>query len=108
MLLIFLLLSRTCLKNVSNRTIKCETVTNKKHVIAKISHNGFIHQRKYLDIIFQSDPLENYFFKTDSICCMDTLLYHANLLLKKNKIKTKIINIPGQFSQSLVMPLKAR
>jgi PAS domain S-box-containing protein len=108
MFLIFLLLSRTCLKNVSNRTIKCETVTNKKHVIAKISHNGFIHQRKYLDIIFQSDPLENYFFKTDSICCMDTLLYHANLLLKKNKIKTKIINIPGQFSQSLVMPLKAR
>jgi PAS domain S-box-containing protein len=108
MFLIFLLLSKTCLKHVSNRTIKCETITNKKHIIAKISHNGFIHQRKYLDIIFQSDPLESYFFKSDSICCMDTLLYHANLLLKKNKIKTKITNIPGQFSQSLVMPLKAR
>ncbi len=106
MFLIFLLLSRTCLKNVSNRTIKCETLTNKKHLIAKISHNGFVHQRKYLDIIFQSDPLENYFFKSDSVCCMDTLLYHANLLLKKNKIKTKINNIPGQFSLSLVMPFR--
>jgi len=104
--LIFLLLSRTCLKNVSDRTIKCETITNKKHVIAKISHNGFIHQRKYLDIIFQSDPLANYFFNSDSVCSMDTLLYYANLLLKKNKIKTKITNIPGQFSLSLVTPIR--
>jgi PAS domain S-box-containing protein len=106
MFLIFLLLSRTCLKNVSNRAISCETAANKKHVIAKISHNGFIHQPKYLDIIFQSDPLENYFFKSNSVCCMDTLLYHANLLLKKNKIKTKITNIPGQVSLSLVMPCR--
>ena len=106
MFLIFLLLSKTCLKNVSNRAISCETAANKKHVIAKISHNGFIHQPRYLDIIFQSDPLENYFFKSNSICCMDTLLYHANLLLKKNKIKTKITNIPGQVSLSLVMPCR--
>jgi hypothetical protein len=104
--LIFLLLSRTCLKNVSDRTIKCETVTNRKHIIAKISHNGFIHQRRYLDIIFQSDPLANYFFNSDSVCCMDTLLYHANLLLKKNKIKTRITNIPGHFSLSLVTPIR--
>jgi len=106
--LIFLLLSRTCLKNVCDRTITCETVTNKKHVIAKISHNGFVHRRKYLDIIFHSDPLETYFFKSDSVCCMDTLLYYGNLLLKKNKIRTKITNIPGQFSLSLVMPFRAR
>jgi len=106
--LIFLLLSRTCLKNVSDRTIKCETAANKKHVIAKISHNGFIRQRKYLDIIFHSDPLESYFFKSDSVCCMDTLLYYGNLLLKKNKIRTKITNIPGQFNLSLVMPFRGR
>lgn len=104
--LILLSLSRTCLKNVSDRTIKCETVTNKKYVIAKISHNGFIRQRKYLDIIFQSDPLANYFFNSDSVCCMDTLLYHANLLLKKNKMKTRITNIPGHFSLSLVTPIR--
>jgi PAS domain S-box-containing protein len=106
MFLTFLLLSRTCLKNVSDRAIRCKTITNKKHVIAKISHNGFVQQPKYLDIIFESDPLERYFFKTDPVCCMDTLLYHANLLLKKNKIKTKITNIPGQFSLSLIMPFR--
>jgi len=106
--LIFLLLSRTCLKNVSDKTIKCETITNKKHIIAKISHNGFIHQPKYLDIIFQSDPLATYFFNGDSVCCMDTLLYQANLLLKKNKIKTRITNIPGHFSLSLVTPIRPR
>jgi len=103
---VLFLLSRTCLKNVSERAIECETVTNKKHVIARISHNGFIHSRKYLDIIFDSDPLSHYFFATDSVCAMDTLLYYAALLLKKNKTKTRITNIPGQFSLSLVTPLR--
>jgi len=102
--LVFLLLSRDCLRNVSDTTIRCETAKHDGHIIATISHNGSIRQDKYLDIIFHNKPLEGYFLKSDFTCFMDTLLYYGNCLLKKNEVKTRIINIPGDFSISLLIP----
>ena len=102
--LVFLLLSRDCLKNVTDRTIRCETQTDGGHIVCRISHNGSIRKDKCLDIILDSNPVGNYFFQSDSICFMDTLLYYGNLLMKKNGVKTKINNIPGQFSLSFLIP----
>jgi hypothetical protein len=39
---------------------------------------------------------------------MDTLLHYGNLLMKKNNVRTKINNIPGQFSLSLLIPALSR
>ncbi|MBW1676176.1 MAG: PilZ domain-containing protein [Deltaproteobacteria bacterium] len=103
--LIFLLLSRDCLRTVSDRTIRCETKEDENHIIASIFHNGYLQQGKYLDILFDNEPLESYFFKSHSVYFIDTLLYYGNLLLKKNNIKIRINNVPGQFSLSLFIPL---
>lgn len=105
---IFLLLSRDCLKDVSDRTIRCETTTDNNHIVARILHNGCIRKDRCLDIIFHSNPVASYFFETDSICFMDTLLHYGNLLMKKNNVRTKINNIPGQFSLSLLIPALSR
>jgi hypothetical protein len=102
--LIFLLLSRDCLTNVSNRTIKCETITDNSHIVASISHNGSIRQDRCLDIIFHDNPIEGCFFNSGLISYMDTLLYYSNLLMKKHGIRIRIRNIPGQFSLSLFIP----
>ena len=103
--LIFLLLSRDGLRTVSDKTIKCETKEHENHITVSMSHNGYLHQGKYLDILFDNDPLETYFFNTHPIYFMDAVLYYGNALLKKNNIKIKIDNIPGQFSLSLFIPL---
>jgi PAS domain S-box-containing protein len=105
--LIFLLLSRDCLRIVSDKTIKCETKEDEKHITVRMCHNGYLQQGKYLDILFDNNPLETYFFKSDPMYFMDTVLYYGNTLLKKNKIKIKIDNIPGQFSLTLFIPLAA-
>jgi PAS domain S-box-containing protein len=102
--LIYLLLSRDCLRNVSDTTIRCETTKDDDHIIATISHNSSILQDKYLDIVFHNKPLESYFLKSDFTCFMDTLLYYGNCLLRKNKVRTRITNIPGHFSLSLLIP----
>ena len=102
--LIYLLLSRDCLRNVSDTTIRCETTKDDDHIIATISHNSSIQQDKYLDIVFHNKPLESYFLKGDFTCFMDTLLYYGNCLLRKNKVRTSITNIPGHFSLSLLIP----
>ncbi len=105
--LIFLLLSRDGLRTVSDKTIKCETKEDENYVTVSMSHNGYLHQGKYLDILFDNDPLETYFFKSRTMYFMDAVLYYGNALLKKNNIKIKIDNIPGQFSLSLFIPLAA-
>jgi len=101
---IFLLLSRDCVATVSDKTIHCETTQDQRHVIAGMRHNGYIRQDKYLNILFDSDPLESYFSKSHSTYFMDTLLYYGNLLLKKNNMKIKINNVPGEFSLSVYVP----
>ncbi len=105
--LVFLLLSRDSLRTVSDKTIKCETKEDENDITVSMYHNGYLQQGKYLDILFDTDPLESYFFKSHSIYFVDTLLYYGNLLLKKNNIKIRINNVPGQFSLSLFIPLKA-
>ncbi|NVM21035.1 MAG: PilZ domain-containing protein [Desulfobacterales bacterium] len=105
--LIFLLLSKHCIKTVSDKTIECRIREDQSHVIASISHNGSVGQDKYLDIIFHNDPIESYFFKSHSVCFMDTLLHYGNFLLKKNRIKVKINSIPGCFAISLFIPSSA-
>jgi PAS domain S-box-containing protein len=102
--LIFLLLSRDSLRTVSDKTIMCETKEDENDIIVSMMHNGYLQQGKYLDILFDNDPLESYFFKSHSTYFMDTLLCYGNLLLKKNNIKIKINNVPGQFSLSLFIP----
>jgi len=102
--LIFLLLSRDCLKSVSDTAIRCETVRENNHIVARISHNGHIQQEKYMEILFQGNPIDSYFFEPGSVHFMETLLHYANLLLKKNDIKTKTTNIPGHFELSLIIP----
>jgi len=104
MFLVFLLLSRDCAKTVSDKTIKCETKVDKNHIIASISHNGYIRESRYLDILFDKNPLQSYFSKRHSIYFMDTVLCYGNLLLKKNNVKIKINNVPGEFSLSLFIP----
>jgi PAS domain S-box-containing protein len=102
--LVFLLLSRDSLRSVSDTSITCKTAKDENHIIAEISHNGHIEQGRYLDIIFHKNPLESFFLNSDTIGFMDTLLYYANVLLKKNEIKIRITNIPGQFDLSVVIP----
>jgi PAS domain S-box-containing protein len=106
--LIFLLLSRDGLRTVSDKTIKCETKEDENHITVRISHNGYLHHGKYLDILFDNNPLETYFFKSHSTYFMDAILYYGNALLKKNNLTIKINNIPGQFSLSLFIPLEAQ
>ncbi len=106
LLVIFLLLSKDCLANGSDMSIVCETETVASHLIVKILHTGHIRQDGYLDILFHHDPLETYFLKSHAISFMDTLLYYANFLLKKNDIKIKITNILGHFSLSLIIPVR--
>ena len=106
--IIFLMLSRDCLRTISDKTIECETKEDKNYVIVSMCHNGYVQQGKYLDILFENDPLESYFFKSHSMYFMDTLLYYGNLLLKKNNIRIRINNVPGQFSLSLFIPLEAQ
>ena len=103
--LIFLLLSRDCLRIVSDKTIRCETKEDENHITVSMRHNGYIQKGKYLDILFDNNPLEAYFFKSDPMYFMDTILYYGNALLKKNNIRIKINNIPGQFMLSLFIPL---
>jgi PAS domain S-box-containing protein len=105
--LIFLLLSRDCLRTVSDKTIKCETKEDKNDIIVSMWHNGYLQQGKYLDILLNDNPIESCFFKSRSVYFMDTLLYYGNLLLKKNNVKIKINNVPGQFSLSLFIPLSS-
>jgi hypothetical protein len=105
--LIFLLLSRDCLRTVSDKTIKCETKEDENDIIVSMWHNGYLQQGKYLEILLNDDPIESCFFKSRSMYFMDTLLYYGNLLLKKNNIKIKISNVPGQFSLSLFIPLSS-
>ncbi len=102
--LILLLLSRDCLRSVSDTAIRCETARDNNHIVARISHNGHIQQEKYMKILFQGNPIESYFLEPGSVHFMETILYYANLLLKKNDIKTKITNIPGHFEFSLIIP----
>ncbi len=102
--LILLLLSRDCLKSVSDTSIRCETARNNNHIVATISHNGHIQRDKYMETLFQGNPIESYFFKPGSVHFMETLLHYENLLLKKNDIKTRITNIPGHFELSLIIP----
>jgi PAS domain S-box-containing protein len=104
MFLIFLLLSRDCLRVVSDKTITCETKEDVNHITLSMRHNGYLQQGKYLDILFDNNPLETYFFGSDPMYFMDTVLYYGNALLKKNNITIKIDNIPGQFSLSLFIP----
>ena len=101
--LILLLFSRDCLSNVSNKEITCETSKREDHIAASISHNGFIHQDR-LDILFHNNPLESFFLNGVSVHMMDTLLYYANFLLKKNGICIRLTNIPGCFDLSLIIP----
>ncbi|HID31699.1 MAG TPA: PAS domain S-box protein [Desulfobacterales bacterium] len=103
--LIFLFLSRDCLRTVSEKTINCETKKDENHITVTICHNGYLQQGKYLDILFDNDPLDSYFFKGHSPHFIDTLLHYGILLLKKNNTKIKINNVPGQFSLSLFIPL---
>lgn len=105
--LIFLLLSRDCLRIVSDKTIRCETKEDENHITVSMRHNGYIQQGKYLDILFDNNPLEAYFFKSDPMYFMDTIIYYGNALLKKNNIRIKIDNIPGQFMLSLFIPLSS-
>ena len=105
--LVFLLLSRDCVRTVSDKTIKCETKKEKNHITVRMCHNGYLHRGKYLDVLFGKDPLETYFFKTRPMYFMDTVLCYGNALLKKHNIKIKIDNIPGQFGLSLFIPLTA-
>lgn len=102
--LIFLLLSMDSLRTVSDKTIKCETKEDENDITVSVRHNGYLQQGKYLNILFDDDPLESYFFKSPSTYFTDTFLYYVNLLLKKNNIKIKINNVPGQFSLSLFIP----
>ncbi len=104
MFLVFLMLSRDCVRTVSDKTLRCETRENQDHIIASISHNGYIQESRYLDILFDNNPLQSYFSKSHSIYFMDTLLYYGNLLMKKNNVKIKINNVPGEFSLSLFIP----
>ena len=106
--LIFLFLSRDCLRTVSEKTIRCETKKEKNHIVVSMCHNGYLQQGKYLDILFDNDPLDSYFFKGHSTYFMDTLLHYGISLLKKNDIRIKINNVPGQFSLSLFIPLVPR
>jgi len=102
--LVFLLLCQDCLRNVSNKTIRCETERDNGHIIARILHNGHVRQGKYLDMLFHKNPVHAYFFEHNSISFVDTLLYYGNLLLKKNNVRTKVTNIPGHFSLSFLIP----
>jgi PAS domain S-box-containing protein len=105
--LIFLFLSRDCLRTVSQKTITCETKKDEDHIIVSMYHNGYLQQGKYLDILFDNDPLDSYFFMGKSMYFMDTLLHYGILLLKKNDVTIRINNVPGQFSLSLFIPLAA-
>jgi hypothetical protein len=102
--LIFLLLSKDCLSNVSHRAIHCKTRRNGDLIVAGISHNGFIQQNGYLKILFHHNPLEDFFLNCATVNPADTLLYYANFLLKKNDIRIKLTNIPGHFNLSLIIP----
>ncbi len=108
MFVIFLLLCRDCLKNVSDKRIACETFADNGHVVARMTHNGCIRDDRCLGIMLHSNPVESYFFHSDSVSCMDTLLHCGNLLMKKNNVKTKINNIPGQFSLSFLIPTTSK
>jgi len=106
MLIIFLLLSREYIRTVTDKTIECETEENQGHIVVTLRHKGYMQQDKYLEMLFDPDPVESYFFKRDSMYWMDTLLYYANFLAKKNSIKIKINNVPGEFALSLYIPRK--
>jgi PAS domain S-box-containing protein len=105
-LIIFLLLSRECLRTVTDKTIQCETKEEQAHIVIALRHKGYVQQDKYLEILFDPDPVESYFFKRHSMYWMDTLLYYANSLAKKNSMKVKINNVPGEFALSLYIPCK--
>ncbi len=106
--LVFLLLCQDLLRNVSDRTIRCETERDNDHIIARILHNGHVRQGKYLDMLFHDNPVHAYFFEHNSVSFVDTLLYYGNLLLKKNNVRTRITNIPGHFSLSFLIPAESQ
>jgi len=105
--LILLLFSKGCLSNVSDKQITCETSKKEYRVSASISHNGFIQQHS-LNILLDNNPLESFFLNGGSFNMMDTLLYYANFLLKKNSIRMRLTNIPGRFDLSLIIPTAIR
>ena len=102
--LIFLLLSKDCLSNVSLRTIHCSTQRDGDNIVAGISHNGFIQEDRYLSILFHRNPLEGFFLNCTRVNPVDTLLYYVNYILKKNALKIRLTNIPGHFNLSVIIP----
>jgi hypothetical protein len=104
---IFLLLSKTCLTRVSDQTIKCDAIKEKHHVVIKISHNSYIQEESYLEILFSRYPLQRYFSSADRTQPMETLLHYVCFLLKKNRINIKLTNVPGQFELCLSIPVAA-
>lgn len=101
--LILLLFSNDCLSNVSDKQIGCATSKKKDHISVSISHNGFIQQDS-LNILLDNNPLESFFLNGGTFNMMETLLYYANFLLKKNAIRMRLTNIPGRFDLSLIIP----
>lgn len=103
-LAVILLLSRGCLGNVSDKTIRCEAAREGRYVKVTILHNGHIQDEAYLRILFSFDPLQSYFTAAGSATPMETLLHHVASSLKKHHIKMKLINIPGEYTLCLALP----
>ena len=82
--IILLLLSQDCVKTVSDKTIQCEVKENEDHILIDMSHMGHIEKDKYVDILFNHEPIETFLLKCRPTNFLDTLLCYASLLVKKN------------------------
>ena len=101
---ILLLVAKDSVRRISDKTINCELKEEQDAIIVTIQHRAHISEHRHTDILFDNESPETLLLRHRPMNVLDTLLCYASLLLKKNNVKVKINNVPGQFRLSLHIP----